>query len=422
MLGTRLPASLSIHVPARVTENDMSKNNLGAYNIEDLRQKAKKRLPSGVFDYVDRGAEDEIALRNNRKAFEELKLKNRVLVDVSARSLKTKIFGKEITMPYGISPTGTVGLMAYEGEIAVAKAAARMGVPCCVGTNAQTPMEEIWEKAGGNLWFQLYLWADKTLSMQLVDRVKAVGFETLIVTVDGPVGSNREYNQRSGYGVPIKYTPKLIAQLIAKPGWCWRVLAQHYIYRGAPKFENYPPELMSKITDKAVRHTYTKTDNQTWDDLKRIRDIWPGNLLIKGLQSPADAELAADNGLDGIIVSNHGGRYVDAAVAPIQILSEIRAAVGKRLTVCIDSGPRRGSDVIKALALGADLVMSGRPTLYGSAAAGEAGAYRALEIFRDETDRLMAQLGLNSVEEIGPQVFWCPPEAALTTEFSRAAE
>jgi (S)-mandelate dehydrogenase len=312
--------------------------------------------------------------------------------------------------------------MAYEGEIAVAKAAARMGVPCCVGTNAQTPMEEIWEKAGGNLWFQLYLWADKTLSMQLVDRVKAVGFETLIVTVDGPVGSNREYNQRSGYGVPIKYTPKLIAQLIAKPGWCWRVLAQHYIYRGAPKFENYPPELMSKITDKAVRHTYTKTDNQTWDDLKRIRDIWPGNLLIKGLQSPADAELAADNGLDGIIVSNHGGRYVDAAVAPIQILPEIRAAVGKRLTVCIDSGPRRGSDVIKALALGADLVMSGRPTLYGSAAAGEAGAYRALEIFRDETDRLMAQLGLNSVEEIGPQVFWCPPEAALTTEFSRAAE
>lgn len=405
----------------------MSKDDLGVYNIEDLRQKAKRRLPKGVFDYVDRGAEDEVALRNNRRAFEEIKFKNRVLVDVSKRSLKSKIFGREISMPFGVSPTGTVGLMSYGGEVGVAKAAVRMGVPCCVSTNAQTSMEEIWEKAdgpNGNLWFQLYMWPDVEMRHRFVERIKACGFETLVVTVDGPVGPNREYNKRSGYGVPIKYTPTLLAQVMSKPGWMWRVLIRHYLERGPMKFENYPPELRSSITDKSLKHKFTKADTQSWDDIKRLRELWPGNLLVKGLQSPADAVTAADCGADGVVISNHGGRYVDAAVAPVQVLPEVRAAVGDRVAVIVDSGPRRGSDVVKALALGADLVMSGRPTLYGSAYRGEAGAYRALEIFYEETDRVMAQLGLNSVAEISPDVLWNPPAslAATSVAAKNAAE
>lgn len=387
----------------------MSRNNLGAYNIEDLRQMAKRKLPRGIFEFVDGGAEDGIAVQNNRDAYTSLKIKNRVLIDVSKRSTETEIFGKKISMPFGVSPTGSAGLVKYGGEVDVAKAAAKMGVPCTVATNALTSMEEICEKAGGNLWFQLYMWEDRALSMRFMEKVKAVGFETLMVTVDGPVGPNREYNHKNGFSMPIAYTPRLFAQLLAKPAWCVRVLAQQYLRRGAFKKENYPPELSRKVT-AGLSFKHVKTDSQSWEDIRRIRDMWPGNMLIKGLQSKEDAVIAMNEGLQGVVLSNHGGRYVDCAPAPLQVLPEVRAAVGDRMRVIIDSGARRGSDIVKAMALGADMVMSGRPTLWGAAAAGEAGAYRALEIFHEETDRIMAQLGLNTIAEIGPQIFWNPPD------------
>ena len=386
----------------------MADGNLGAYNIEDLRRMAQRRLPRGIFEFVDRGTEDEVALCNNRMAFEEIKLKTHVLANVSTRSLETKIFGKTIKMPFGVAPTGTAGLLSYGGEVALAKAAAKAGIPCTVATNAMTPMEEIVGQAGGELWFQLYMWSDKELSLKFVDRVKSVGFETLIVTVDGAVASNREYNHRNGFEVPLKYTPRLVAQLLAKPGWLATCLLQQFIKRGVPKFENYPPELMDSLMSKSFKRSILKNDTLDWDDLKRLRDRWPGNLVIKGILHADDAAMAADCGADGVIVSNHGGRNLDASVAPIQILPEIAARVGGRMTVIVDSGFRRGTDVIKGLALGADLVMAGRPTLYGAAAGGEAGAYRALEIFREETDRIMGLLGLHTVEEIGPDCLWRP--------------
>ena len=401
----------------------MSKDILGVYNIEDIRQKAKKRLPKGIFDYVDRGAEDDIALRNNREAYETLKFKNRVLVDVSKRSTKSKIFGEEITMPFGVSPTGTVGLMAHGGEVGVAKAAVRMGVPCCVSTNAQTSMEEVFNGAGGDagkLWFQVYMWPDLEARQGLIDRARACGFKTLVITVDGPVGPNREYNKRTGYGVPVKYTPQMVRHVLMNPGWLFRVYIRHLVERGPMKLENYPEKYRAKIRDKEHKYALTKADNQSWDDIRRIRDNWDGNVLVKGLQSPEDAVIAADIGCDGVVISNHGGRYVDCAVAPIQVLPEVRAAVGRRLAVIVDSGPRRGSDIVKGLALGADLVMSGRPTLFGAAYRGEAGAYRALEIFHEELDRVMAQLGMNSVSDITPDVFWNPPETALASAFTAA--
>lgn len=388
----------------------MASDNLGAYNIEDLRQMAKKRLPYGIFEYIDGGAEDRIALNHNREVYRSLKIKNRVLVNVSRRSTETEIFGRKIAMPYGISPTASAGLMSYGGEVALARAAAKMGVPCTVATNSLTSMEEIYAAAGGNLWFQLYMWVDKNLRMAFVERVKSVGFETLLVTVDGSVGANREHDRRNGYSMPLKYTPKLIAQVLANPGWCLRVLAPQYLKRGAFRKANYPPELASKLTDKTVDHELTKPDTQCWDDIKRIREVWPGNMLVKGLQSLEDAVIAAECGLDGVVLSNHGGRYLDSAPAPLQLVPEVRRAVGNRFKIIIDSGARRGSDIVKALAVGADMVMSGRPTLYGSAAAGEAGAYRALEIFHTEMDRIIAQLGLNSVNEITPHIFWNPPD------------
>ena len=385
-------------------------DTLGAYNIDDLRRKAKKRLPRGIFEYVDRGAEDEIALRHNTQIYRTLKIKNRVLMDVSNRTTKTEIFGQKFTMPFGISPTASAGLVCEGGEVGLARAAARMGVPCTAATSALTPMEEIYEAGNGNIWFQLYMWTDMDLTMRFVERVKATGFETMLITVDGPVPSNREYNYRNGFAMPLRYSPRLIAQIGANPSWCVRVLAPQYLKRGHFRKVNNPPELASKLTQIAVETAYTKPAAQNWDDIKRIRDTWPGNLLVKGLQSAEDAAIAVGLGLQGVVLSNHGGRYLDSAPAPLEVLPEVRAAVGNKIKIMIDSGARRGGDIVKAIALGADMVMSGRPTLYGSAVAGEAGSYRALEIFQTEMNRVMAQIGVNRIDELGPHIFWNPPD------------
>ncbi len=388
----------------------MADSTLGAYNIEDLRRMAKKRLPRGIFEYVDRGAEDEIALRNNRAVYQSLKIKNRVLIDVSKRSTETEIFGQKLAMPYAISPTASAGLVCEGGEVGLARAAARMGVPCTAATSSLTPMEEIYDAAEGNLWFQLYMWSDRNLTDKFVKRIKDTGFETMLVTVDSSASPNREYNHRNGFAMPLRYSPTLIAQVLANPGWCCRVLAPQYLKRGPFRKANNPPELASKLTQAEVESEYTKPSSQSWDDIRRIRDMWPGNLLVKGLQSAEDAVIAKEHGLQGVVLSNHGGRYLDSAPAPLQVVPETRAAVGTDFKIIIDSGARRGADIVKALAVGADMVMSGRPTLYGSAVAGEAGSYRALEIFKTEMDRVMAQLGINRVEEIGPHIFWNPPD------------
>ena len=394
-------------------------DTFGAYNIDDLRRKARKRLPRGIFEYVDRGAEDEVALRHNTESYRSLKIKNRVLMDVSERTTETKLFGRTYAMPFGISPTASAGLVCEGGEVGLARAAARLGVPCTAATSALTPMEEIYEAGDGNIWFQLYMWTDMDLTARFVERVKATGFETMLITVDGPVASNREYTYRNGFAMPLRYSPRLIAQVLANPGWCLRVLAPQYLKRGPFRKVNNPPELASKLTQTDVETAYTKPAAQNWDDIKRIRNLWPGNLLVKGLQSAEDAVIAADIGLQGVVLSNHGGRYLDSAPAPLEVVPEVRAAVGDRIKILIDSGARRGGDVVKALALGADMVMSGRPTLYGAAVAGEAGSYRALEIFHSEMDRVMAQIGVNRVDELGPHIFWNPPDWVRRAEKGR---
>ena len=374
-----------------------------AQNIFDLRDMARQRLPKWLFEFVDRGTEEEVALRNNREAFERIQFRPRMLVDVSGRKLDTTIYGKEHKMPIGIAPTGAAGMMWYKGELELARAAKAAGIPFSLATGSITSMEEIAGEVGGTLWMQLYMWADRKLSHQLVRRASAAGFEALLVTVDGAVAGNREYNRRNGFSVPFKYNSKNTLDVLTHPRWMLGVLGRYIANGGLPERVNFPDELKGKVTTAYGGTKDTRSDSLNWDDLKALRDIWPGKLLVKGLLHPDDASKSVELGADGVIVSNHGGRNCDAAPAPIEVLPEIVKAVGERTTIIFDSGVRRGSDVVKALALGAKMVLIGRSTLYGTAAAGEAGATRALDIYRGEISRGMANISCNKVSEIGPQ-------------------
>jgi isopentenyl diphosphate isomerase/L-lactate dehydrogenase-like FMN-dependent dehydrogenase len=390
----------------------MSDKTLGAYNIHDLREMARRRLPKGVFEFVDRGTEDESALRNNRAAFERIRFKPRTLVDVSDRHQAITLFGKKQPMPIVVGPTGTAGLLSYGGEIAVARAAAAAGIPFTVGINAMTSMETIAEQAGGRLWFQLYMWSDRALSHQIVERVKGIGFEALMVTVDGAAPANREYNHRNGFDVPIRFSARNVADVLSRPRWLVEVFLRQVLVKGMPRFENYPPEVMDGLMARTLKKTILKNDSLNWDDVRVLRKLWPRTLMVKGILNAQDAVKAADCGADAVIVSNHGGRNLDGSPAPIDVLPEILDAAGKRLTVMVDSGVRRGTDVVKALALGAAAVLVGRAPLYGVAAAGEAGASRAITIFREEIDRTMALLGVRSVAELDRRYLLMPGAGA----------
>ncbi len=383
----------------------MSDPTLGAYNIFDLRDMAMSRTPRGVFEFVDRGTEDEVGLRNNREAFERIKLKPRTLVDVSKRNQEIEFFGHTHKMPIGIAPTGTAGLMWYQGEIALARAAAAAGIPFTLATGSQTSMEKVAEAVpGARLWFQLYMWPDRALSHQLVERAKNAGYEALVVTVDGAAAGNREYNMRNGFTMPFQYTRHNIWDVLKHPRWMFGVLARYMITTGMPRYENYPSAIKSKITGLPMGRASLRTDSLSWDDLRQLRQIWPRKLIVKGILHPQDAVLAADCGADAVVVSNHGGRNLDVTMAPIEVLPDILQALGGRIPVIVDSGFRRGSDVVKALARGADMVYVGRSTLYGVGAGGEAGATRAINIFREEIDRVMALIG-------------CPDIAGLNSDY-----
>ena len=375
----------------------MKNETLAAFNVADLRDMAQRRLPKGIFEFIDRGAEDEVSLRNNRAAFDRIRLRPRVLVDVSRRSQEITLLGQRQQMPIAIAPTGAAGILWHEGEIALARAAAAAGIPFTLATGSLTAMEKVVERAGGRLWFQLYMYADRSLSYQLVERAKAAGLEGLIVTVDSPVFSNREYNLRNGFTIPLSYTPRNIADVLRHPRWLAGVLTRYLLTTGMPRYENYPDAVKSSITARPMGRALKLNDALTWEDVRELRKRWPRTLMVKGILRSQDAVLAADCGADAVIVSNHGGRVVDGALAPIEVLPEIVDAVGKRVPVIIDSGFRRGTDVVKALALGASAVLVGRATLYGTAAAGEAGAARAITFFREEIDRTLALLGCNSI-------------------------
>jgi isopentenyl diphosphate isomerase/L-lactate dehydrogenase-like FMN-dependent dehydrogenase len=378
----------------------MSDATLGAYNIFDLRALAKKRLPRGLFEFIDRGCEDEVSLRNNRAALERIKLKPRVLNDVSRRDQSITLFGHRQNMPIAIAPTGTPGIMWHEGELALARAAKAAGIPFTLATTTLTAMERVVDEVGGRLWFQLYMYADRALSRWIAERAKNAGYEALVITVDSATFSNREYNLRNGFTIPMTYSAKNIADVLAHPRWLAGVWLRYMLEGGLPLYENYPPAVRAGVRAAPMGRAMKLNDGLNWDDIREMRRLWPRTLMIKGVLSPADAAMAADCGVDGVVVSNHGGRVIDGAIAPIEALPAMLDAVGKRMTVIVDSGYRRGSDIVKAMALGAHAVLVGRSTLYGVAAAGEAGGHRALAILREEIDRVLALIGCCGIGEL----------------------
>lgn len=395
----------------------MKDNTLGAYDIADLREMARRRLPKGIFEFMDRGNGDEVALANNRAAFERIKLNPHVLVDTSRRGQEITLFGRRQAMPIAIAPTGSAGLTWYEGEIALARAAREAGIPFALATGSMTALEKVAEQAGGMLWFQVYMWPDRSLSHKLVERAKAAGYQALIVTVDTPVTPGREYNLRNGVTIPFRFTRRNVTDVLMHPRWLATVLMRYLLTTGMPRYENYPTEIKSRITALPMGRSMMVTDSLTWDDLRALRKLWPHPLMVKGILRAQDAVRAAECGADAVIVSNHGGRAVDSTMAPIEVLPQIVEAVGKRLTVMVDSGFRRGADVVKGLALGAAAVLIGRATLYGTAVAGQAGAARAIEIYRDEIDRLLALIGCTSIAALNRDYLVFPPvlDDATTT-------
>ena len=381
------------------------------YNIADLREVAKKRLPRGVFEYIDKGVEDLIALGNNRTAFADIKLLNKVVTDISDVRLDADILGKPSALPMAIAPTSTAGLTWYEGELELAKAATAAGVPFILATGSNTPMEKLANEVGGRLWMQLYMWKEKHLSDELVKRAARNGFETLVWTVDTGNGSNREHNLRNGFATPYILNTRSVVDMLRHPTWLATVMGRYFLNGGMPRHVNYPKgyELpmtgnVALLRDKSP--TSKRLDAMAWEDADRLRDIFPGKLVIKGIMRVDDAQKAAEHGMDGIVVSNHGGRHLDSAPSTLDVLPDIVAAVGDKLTVILDSGVRRGSDIVKAVALGADAVLTGRATLYGAAAGGEAGGAKAIRILHDEMKRTMAYIGTQRVADIDHDVLW----------------
>ena len=373
--------------------------DLGCYNIADLRERARRRLPLGIWEYAERGVEDECGMARNRAAFDAVTFRPRVLRGVARVDTATEVFGKPIPFPLAVAPTGAAGLMWHKGDAAIARAAAKAGVPFVISSASTMDVEQIAE-AGGRQWFQLYLWEDRSLSHAVIDRAWALGCEALLVTLDLPVPPNREYIQRNGFGTPFRLNARNTVDLLTHPRWLAGVMGRYMLGGGIPSQANLPDRLRAKVTKGAPPGALFKQDDLDWDGAKALRDRWPGKFVLKGVLHPEDAERALAIGADGVVVSNHGGRALDCSIATIEALPAIVEAAGGRMAVFLDSGVRRGSDVVKAVALGADLVLAGRAPLYGLAAYGEAGVARALDLLRSETARTMAMLGARSIDEV----------------------
>lgn len=372
----------------------LEKSSLEAYNLADLRLRARKILPKGLFEFVDRGTENELALSTLRAALDRVMFRPHVFVDVSARSTSTDFFGKPSAMPLAVAPTGAAGLLWFDGEIQVARAAHNMGVPFILSTASIVSMERVAAEAGGRLWFQLYMWPDRNLSMELVDRAKASGYEALIVTADTPVSPNREYNKHNGFSLPMRISSRNILDVAMHPRWFLNVFARYLMRSGVPVLENYPASMRVRLNQP---QTPFRCDSLNWDDLRQLRKKWSGPLIVKGILRADDAVRAHECGADAIVVSNHGGRNLDASVPPFTVLPEIIDTLAKRMDVWVDGGMSRGSDVVKAISMGAKGALVGRGPLWGVSCDGEPGARLALQIYKDEIDRVMAYVGASSV-------------------------
>ena len=382
-----------------------------AHSIEDLRLAAQRRLPRALYDFYDGGAEGEVTLRANRQAFQDLRFRPQVLRNVSVIDTQREVFGRSIAMPMATAPTGALGYGYPGADVAVAKAAVAAGIPYILSSTATASMERIAKAAQGRLWFQPYTLKDKDFFFGLIRRALAADYEALVITVDLPVGGNRERDHRNHFSVPFKFTPHNLMDFASKPAWWWRI-ARH----GMPVMENllglaHQQTSASALASSVGRNHDTGFD---WVALQQVRDLWSRPLVLKGILHPADAERACAMGCDALVVSNHGGRQLDGAVATLHALPDVLRAVHGRIPVWVDGGVRRGQDVVKALALGAHGVLIGRAMVYGATATGEAGAQRALAILKDELIRTMSLCGTSSLSDIRAELLMPLPEAGMT--------
>ena len=370
-------------------------------NIEDLRLMAKRRLPRAIFDFFDGGAENEATLRDNCAAFERVRLLPKVLVDVSKVDLATDLLGARSALPLAIAPTGGISAGRAGAELILARAAKAFGVPFTMATPSAFTIERLAEEVGGRLWFQLYCVRDLEFRAKLVERAKSAGYEAILVTVDLPVSGKRERDPRNGFHTPYSPNWRNSRDVLFKPAWL-----VDFLTHGTPGMANLEGYRFSTPagTDIVTAVGREMDAGLSWDYIKELRSRWPRKLLLKGIERPDDAERAASIGCDGVVVSNHGGRQLDGAAATLDALPEISRAVGSRITVLLDGGVRRGVDIVKARALGAQGVLTGRATLFGAMAGGEPGARRALEILASELQRAMQLCGVRSVAEIAPDL------------------
>ena len=367
-------------------------------SLDDFEPAARRLLPKFLYGYISGAAETDAALADNRRAFEEYGFVPRVLRDVSGRDQTTTLFGKTYAAPFGIPPMGSAALCAYRGDVVLTRAAAAINVPMCLSASSLITLEDV-RRENPAAWYQAYLAGDDARIEPLVDRVAAAGYDTFVVTADVPVPPNRENNIRNGFQVPLAITPRVAWDTVSHPHWLFGTWARTVMNYGMPHFENMDAQRGPPVLAKNLMRNIGKRDQLAWKHVELIRKRWKGKLVVKGLIAPADARIARDSGVDGVIVSNHGGRQLDGTVSSLRTLPEIAADAGA-MTVMLDGGIRRGTDVLKALALGAKFVFIGRPLLYAAVIGGEAGVQRALTLLRDEIDRDMALLGIRSIGEI----------------------
>lgn len=370
------------------------------FNADDFRVAAKERIPRLAFDYFDGGAEGESCLARNLAAFDRIRLVPRYPVDVAGRSLCASFLGRTWSCPFGIAPLGLTGVGRSGTDLALARAAATAGIPYVLSSVATTSIEAVAKAAPGHVWFQLYVTRDRAICDDLLKRAATAGIEVLVVTADAQIPSRRERDLRNGFSLPLRFDWRSVLGMMSRPAWCIDKLAH-----GVPRLENMAP-YQPPDTGAAPLASYIASQIDPaleWDDIERLRAQWNGKFVVKGLLSPADARKAVAIGADAIVVSNHGGRALDASPAAIEALPAMVAAADGKLEVLMDSGVRRGADIARALALGARAAFVGRAVLYATAAFGQAGADRSVAILREQFDRVLGMLGCNSPAELGPE-------------------
>lgn len=375
--------------------------------LQDFEAAARRHLPRPIFGYIFGAAEDNVSVSENRRVFDRYRFVPRVLVDVSKRSQQTRLFGKTYDAPFGIAPMGISALSAYRGDLVLAQAAAQSNIPMIMSGSSLIRLEEV-AQLSADAWFQAYLPGDEADIVALIKRVEQAGFENLVITVDTPVPGNRENNVRAGFSTPLRPNLRLALDGITHPRWMFGTFLRTLLRHGVPHFENNYARRGAPIISPTVERDFASRGHLNWQHLALIRRIWPGRLIVKGILDKDDARLACEIGVDGLIVSNHGGRQLDGAVTPLDVLPGIVEACGS-IPVMVDSGFRRGTDVLKALALGARFVFIGRPFGYAAAVGGAGGVNHAINLLKEEVSRDMGMLGICSVDEMTAQRMQCLP-------------